>query len=102
MPEETNYLNTYEAGRWLGLSEKTLARYRVRARARRSTASGAGFAIGAPTWRPGQSCTGAPRPATTVLRLREWSDEAADRVDGGLGHAPLSAKVKLRCGSLMK
>ena len=30
MPEEINYLNTYEAGRWLGLSEKTLARYRVR------------------------------------------------------------------------
>ena len=30
MPEETNYLNTYEAARWLGLSEKTLARYRAK------------------------------------------------------------------------
>ena len=30
MSEETYYLNTYEAGRWLGLSEKTLARYRVK------------------------------------------------------------------------
>ncbi len=30
MLEETNYLNTYQAGQWLGLSEKTLIRYRVR------------------------------------------------------------------------
>ena len=29
MTEEANYLNTHQAGRWLGLSAKTLARYRV-------------------------------------------------------------------------
>ena len=29
MTEETNYLNPHEAGRSLGLSAKTLARYRV-------------------------------------------------------------------------
>ena len=85
MTEQTIYLDTQRAARLLGLSAKTLSRFRVSGGGPVFHKFGSLIRYGARTWRPGRIRAAAhPRP-TTAPRFRDRAGEGA-----GDEHAPAS------------